>query len=123
MMHSLSNKLLFHFMFFLNKTNKHKKKHFKWGKKCFTGIYHLNKYKDIEVLLDPVLHTMAMELQMHTLYPCQNSHIHTHRRTHILICTNPVILYCPYCTNTIFPACLCGTHTHIQRLNKQPYKL
>lgn len=83
MMHSLSNKLLFHFMFFLNKTNKQKKKHFKWGKKCFTGIYHLNKYKDIEVLLDPVLHTMVMELKYKcTLYTPAKTHTFTHTDAH-----------------------------------------
>lgn len=53
------------------------------GEKCFTGIYHLNKYKDIEVLLDPVLHTMVMELKYKcTLYTPAKTHTFTHTDAH-----------------------------------------
>lgn len=83
MMHSLSNKLFCFISCFFKQNKQTKKKHFKWGKKCFTGIYHLNKYKDIEVLLDPVLHTMAMELKYKcTLYTPAKTHTFTHTDAH-----------------------------------------
>lgn len=81
MLHSLSNKVFFFLIlfFFLNKTivSEGEKQ-----KVLYRDFYHLNKYKDVEVLLDPGLHIMAAvtKTQMHTLKLCQ--HTRTHTLTH-----------------------------------------
>lgn len=49
MIHSLSNKL---FVSFLNVF--YVKNWLRKGGKCFTGIYHVNKYKEFEVEMDVV---------------------------------------------------------------------
>lgn len=122
MMHGLSNKLFCFISCFFNKT-----KQFQREKSALQGFNHLNKYKDIEVLLDPVLHTMAMALkiQMHTLYPCQythtrsHTHVHTHVHTHGNTHVQPQsVSYCPYCTNIttlIFPPRATDTHTEAEQ--------
>lgn len=112
MMHSLSNKLFCFiscFFFFLTKQNI-----FRGGeKKCFTGIYHLNKYKDIEVLLNPVLHTLAMALKYRcTLSTPANTQTYVHTHAHTSYYVQPsLFFYCPFCTNTQFSS-VQKTHAH-----------
>lgn len=102
MMNSLSNKLFVSFyLCFIIKTEHLQRV---GEESALQGFNHLNKYKDIEVSLDPGLHTLAMAV----IYKYAHTHTQTNTLTHTLTHSHISLLYTPqlvsyglFCTNSV----------------------
>lgn len=123
MMNSLSNKLFVSFyLCFIIKTEHLQRV---GEESALQGFNHLNKYKDIEVSLDPGLHTLAMAVIYKYAHTHTNKHTdtHTHSLPHIFTIYTPARFIWSILYQLRLPR---GMTTHAQRLNKpraKNYKL